>query len=136
MVRATLEPAAAIDDTDVMRALGVLAGVGPTLVAAGVLASRPLVLRAMPLRLEITVSLGDAALKGDERLGKVSGAATAQEWRLYVPNPAPFAAQVDEAVAAHDALHAGEAPAEPIAPLVAGVDVDREALRRISGGTR
>lgn len=140
MVQATLEPAAAIDDTEVERALGALAGVGPTLVAAGVLESRPLVLRAMPLELEITISLGDAALKGEERLGKVSGAATALEWALYVPNPEPFADQVNQAVAPHDALYAGQAPAEPSrasgSPPVARVDVDSEALRRISGGTR
>ncbi len=140
MVRATLEPAAAIDDTDVKRALDALAGVGPTLVAAGVLANCPLVLLAMPLQLEITISLGDAALKGDERLGKVPGAATALEWGLYVPSPEPFADQVKQAVAAHDALYAGQAPAEPSTasaiPPITRVDVDPKALRRISGGTR
>ena len=140
MVQATLEPAGAVDDTEVEWALGALAGVGPTLVAAGVLVSRPLVLRAMPLELEIRVSLGGAALKGDERLGKVSGAATAVEWGLYVPNPEPFADQVNEVVAAHDVLHAGQAPAErstaSATPPIARVGVDPEALRRISGGTR
>lgn len=140
MVLETLAPAGAIADTDVVAAFSALRTVGPTLVATGVLSDRPVVLRALPLQLEITVSLGNAALTGDENLGKVPGAATADAWTLYIPDPEPYTTQVQDAVAAHDALRAGRAPAAP-APVAAGAvaggaAVDADALRRISGGAR
>src|SRR4051812_32211917 len=114
MVIETLEPATAIDDADVRAALAALDGLGPMLVAVGVLANAPLVLRALPLQLQITVALGGDALTGDERLGKVTGAASAVEWQLYVPDPEPYRAEVHAAVAGHAALRAGKAPVEPV----------------------
>ena len=137
MIAETLAAAPAIDDAAVRAALDALSPLGPMLVAGGVLASHPVILRALPLQLEITVTLGNAALSGDERLGKVAGAATATEWGAYVPDPEPWAAQVRAAVAGHTALHAGAAPAEPApASAVAAAAIDPLALRRISRGAR
>ncbi|HWY90751.1 MAG TPA: hypothetical protein VNY31_08785 [Solirubrobacteraceae bacterium] len=135
MVQETLVPAASIDDDDVSVALGHLAGVGRTLIATGVLADEPVVLTAPPLHVEIYVSLGNDALKGEERLGKVPGAGTASEWKLYVPDPVPYSAQVASAVAQHDALYAGAAPTPVVgaAATQTAVSVDADALRRISG---
>lgn len=134
----TLAPAASIDEADVRAALDVLDGLGSMLVASGVLSDEPLVLRALPLQLEITVSLGDAALHGEERLGKVPGAATATEWGLFVPDPEPFTAEVRATVARHFALSAGKAPAEQELAEAsgAGFAVDADALRRLSGDAR
>jgi hypothetical protein len=140
MVTETLVPASAIDDGDVAEALAALRGVGPMLVAAGVLSDQPVVLRALPLELEITVALGNAALHGDDWLGKVTGAATTETWGLFVPDPEPFGAEVREAVAAHEALQAGAPPATADTgsrqAALAGFAVDAEALRKISGGGR
>jgi hypothetical protein len=140
MVLETLAPADAIDDADAADALASLAGIGPTLIASGVLNDRSVVLRALPLQLEITVSLGNAALTGDENLGKVPGAATAEAWALYIPDPDPYTTQVQAAVAAHDALRTGRAPAAPApadaAAVAAASAVDADALRRINGGAR
>jgi predicted flap endonuclease-1-like 5' DNA nuclease len=142
MVLETLAPAGAIDASDVADALSALTGLGPTLIASGVLSDRAVVLRALPLHLEITVSLGNAALTGEENLGKVPGAATAEAWVLYIPDPKPYTTQVQDAVAEHDALRAGRAPAAPdpapaaTAAASAATAVDADALRRISGGMR
>lgn len=139
MIRETLAPATGIADEDVATALGELTGMGRTLIAAGVLADQPLVLAAPPLQLEIRVSLGNDALKGQEQLGKVPGAASASEWGLYVPDPVPYTDQVAEAVARHDALHAGAPPAETTSSTATrgpSVTVDADALRRISAGNR
>lgn len=140
MIAETLAPAPAIDDSAVRAALGMVSPLGPMLVAGGVLVGHPIVLRALPLQLEVTIALGNAALSDDERLGKVPGAATATDWGIYLPDPDPWAAQVRAAVAGHAALHAGAAPAEaaPAAPkasrAVAPAAIDPNALGRISGG--
>lgn len=142
MIMETLQPASAIDEADVRAALDALAATGRTLVAGGVLSDSPIVLRALPLQLEITVALGNAVLSGDERLGKVPGAATATEWGIYVPAPEPWGAQVRAAIARHEALHAGRAPGEPAvesakaAAFAAAAEIDANALHRISGGGR
>src|SRR4051794_23372099 len=86
MVQETLSPATAIDDAESEAALAALRGVGRTLIAVGVLSEKPVVLRALPLQLEITVALGNVALTRSEQLGKVPGAAKATEWALYVPD--------------------------------------------------
>lgn len=137
MVADTLAPAAAIDVDDVRDALDALEAVGPMLVAGGVLVDNPVVLRALPLQLEINVALGNAVLSGDEHLGKVPGAATATEWAVYVPEPEPWSAQVRAAAAAHAHLRAGIAPAEPEgAAVTAAAAIDIDVLRRVTGGTR
>lgn len=136
MLAETLAPAA-IGVDDVRDGLDALEAIGPMLVAGGVLVDSPIVLRALPLQLEIKVALGNAALSGDEGLGKVPGAATATDWAVYVPDPEPWSAQVRAAVAAHTRLHAGAAPAEPAAAAVtAAATIDIDALRRVTGGTR
>src|ERR1700722_18846202 len=144
MIRETLVPATGVDDDDVAGALIGLTGMGRTLVAAGILVDEPIVLAAPPLQVEIYVSLGNDALKGEERLGKVPGAATASEWKLYVPDAAPYGDQVAAAVSGPHALYAGAAPAAPAAPAPAAeaasaksaVLVDADALRRITEGHR
>ena len=137
MIAETLAPASGIADDEVRSALDELVGIGPILVAGGVLSTHPIVLRALPLQLEITVALGDEALVSDESLGKVPGAATSQEWAIYVPDAPPYEPQVHAAVALHRALHSGSAPAEPApAATTTGAAIDVGALRRISGGAR
>lgn len=138
MIRETLVPATSIEDDDVAGALDGLTGMGRTLVAAGVLVDEPIVLAAPPLQVEIYVSLGNDALKGEERLGKVPGAATASEWKLYVPDPAPYGDQVAATVSEHHALYAGTAPAPATeaASAKSAVLVDADALRRITEGHR
>lgn len=139
MVLETLAPASAVDDEEVRGALAALEGLGPMLVSAGVLADQPLVLRALPLQLQINVSLGAAALSGDERLGKVPGAASATAFGLYVPDPEPYRAEVGAAAERHPSLQAGPAPAElqtADATAATGFSVDTEALRRLSRGAR
>lgn len=140
MVLETLAPADAIDDMDARDALNALAGLAPTLIASGVLSDHPVVLQALPLHLEITVSLGSGTLAGEENLGKVPGAATAESWTLHIPDPEPYTTQVRDAVAAHAALRSGRPPAAPppasTDTVVAAATIDANALRRISGGAR
>lgn len=138
MIAETLSPAPDIDDDDVRAALDVLAPIGAMLIASGVLTGDPVVLRALPLQLEITVTMGNSALSGEERLGKAPGAATATEWAIYIPDPEPWRAQICTVAKKHHALHSGPAPFEPqaAATLSTGAAIDPAALRRISGVTK
>lgn len=139
MVRETLTAASELDEKEIDTALDDVAGVGRTLIAAGVLREQPVVLRALPLQLEMRVSMGKDALKGEEKLGKVPGAATATDWTLYLPDPEPYRSQVHAATDAHSRLAAGPAPAEPATASLSehtAAHIDPDALRRISGASR
>lgn len=138
MVHETLTAASGLDEQEVEAALEDVAGVGRILIAAGVLREQPVVLCALPLQLEMRVSMGNDALKGEEKLGKVPGAATAADWTLYLPDPEPYRSQVHVATGAHPRLAAGPVPPEPAASLSdrTGAQIDPDALRRISGASR
>lgn len=139
MVRELLTAASGLEEHEIDAALEDVAGVGRTLIAAGVLREQPVVLRALPLQLEMRVSMGNDALKGEEKLGKVPGAATATDWTLYLPDPEPYRSQVHAATDAHPRLAAGPAPPESATANLrerAAADIDPDALRRISGASR
>jgi hypothetical protein len=80
------------------------------LVAGKHLGDDPLVLRAEPLRLELTVVSGDRALSIDEKHGKAPGAATADSWTLHLPTREPVRTWVEAATRALKHITTDAAP--------------------------
>lgn len=138
LVADTLDASSSIDRTDVESALEPLDGVARMLISAGHLQKQPLVLIAGELSLEITTVSGTKALTLEENLNPVPGAATVDDWTLYVPQVEPMAKLVRTAVKGHAHLSADE-PAAPAATTASGgrvaSPVDLDALaRRIKEG--
>lgn len=93
----------------------------------------PLVLLADPLRLEIRLAYGNEAMSLAENLGKVPGAATATDWALHVPTPAPIGTWIEQAVAGSEHVTVQPAPKAVAAAASASVEIDAAALRRAAG---
>jgi hypothetical protein len=137
MLRETLAPATAIDQDTVQHELDGARDALRMLISAQHLTGDPLVLMAEPLRLEINVAGGAAALKLQENLGKVSGAATAQAFCVHLPAPAPLTAWIEGSLSGLKHITTAPAPAEspPVEGSAAGpLGIDLEALRRVAGG--
>lgn len=137
MLIETLAPAAALDCEVVTRELDAVRGATRMLVAGKHLGAQGLVLRADPLRLEITVVTGDKAASVHENLGKVVGAASATDWMLHLPAPTPIGDWIADAVRALDHVTIDAAPAvieAAAAPAVQAADIDIAALREATGG--
>lgn len=136
MLTETLAAASSLDSEAVARELDAVHGAARMLIAGKHLAERALVLRAHPLRLEITVATGDKAASVDQNLGKVPGAASATDWTLHVPAPAPIGDWIADAVRAldHVTIDAPSAITEPAAaPAVRASDIKIDALREATG---
>lgn len=137
VVGETLAAAKALDCEIVERELAQGREVVRMLIAGKHLADSPIVLAADPLRVEITVVSGDGALALKENLGKVPGAATATDWTLYVPAPAPIASWIEQALHGLKHLTTERAPAHASGSSAAqleSADIDADALRRVAGG--
>jgi hypothetical protein len=137
MLTETLAAASSLDSEAVARELDSVHGATRMLIAGKHLTERALVLRADPLRLEITVVTGDKAASVDEKLGKVPGAASATDWTLHVPAPAPIGDWIADAVRALDHVTIDTPPAiteSVLAPAVRVSDINIDALRHATGG--
>lgn len=137
IVKQTLAPASALVPAETERELDQARDAVRILIAGKHLKDSPIVLAADPLRLELTVITGDSALTLKETLGKVPGAATATEWSLHIPAPAPVAGWIEDAVKSLD--HVTSEPAATQAATAskgqfATSRIDADALRRVAGG--
>jgi hypothetical protein len=108
LVTATLERSTSIDRSTVGVTLEAVGGVGRMLIAGGHLESKPIVVVAGPLWLEIVTVSGDRALAIEENLNPVPGAATADNWKMYLPAEGSLAKLVKDAVKDDDHLSADE----------------------------
>lgn len=136
MLIETLAPAAALDREVVARELDAIRGATRMLIAGKHLSREGIVLRADPLRLEITVVTGDKAGSVNENLGKVAGAASATEWMLHLPAPTPIGDWIADAARALDHVTIDAAPAVTEAAAARAVqasDIDIDALREATG---
>jgi hypothetical protein len=137
LVRETLSPAQQIDADAARTVVMGAIGVGRVLVSGGHLADGRLVLAAGPLRLEITVVSGTAAIDTQENLNVVPGAASADDWTLHLPAPELIATWVADAVAGSDHLSDEPAPAETSARTAVAASesgIDAAALSRLLDG--
>jgi hypothetical protein len=134
MVVETLVAAAQLDHEEIGTELASAAGAIRMLIAGKHLGNEPLVLRAEPLRLEITVVTGNQAAAVKEKLGGVPGAATATDWTLHLPSPPPIRDWIVDAARPLAHVTTNSAPAATTAassgPAVRVADIDLDALRR------
>lgn len=136
LIAVTLDRSDEIDADEVRRALDAGAPAGTALIAAGYACSADITVVADPLRLTIrTVSGTDAfRTEADENLNPVPGAATAQGWTVYLPNPAGLGELIEDVVAGTEHLRIGPPPAEAARPATASAaDID---LRRLDPARR
>jgi hypothetical protein len=82
------------------------------LTAGGHLDRDAVVVVAAQLHLSITTVTGDGALSLEENLVAVPGAASATEWTLYLPTPAPLGELVTTVAAKHPNLSVETPPAD------------------------
>jgi len=137
MLIETLAPASVLDQDVVVHELDAVRGATRMLIAGKHLGGQAIVLRADPLRLEITIITGDKAASVNENLGKVAGAASATDWMLHIPAPTPIGDWISDAVRALDHVTIEAAPAvttAAAAPTVQAADIDIDALREAAGG--
>lgn len=136
IVAKTLAPASALDTGAVAHELAEARSAVRMLIAGEHLRPSPLVLNAEPLRLEVSVVTGDAAIALEEQAGKVPGAASATAWTLHLPAPAPITGWVTESLKDLEHVTTEPAPAqvtEVDAPRIGAADIDPDALRRVAG---
>src|SRR5205814_9589852 len=98
LVTDSLAVAHEIDMAQVVAELEAIAGAGMSLISGGHLSRSPVVLVAAELELSIEIVSGESALALNENLNVVPGAATATDWRLHLPSPAPLSADIEQAV--------------------------------------
>lgn len=130
LIANTLERSPDIARADVEATLARASGVGRMLVAGGHLERKPLTVTAGGLVLEIVTVSADKALSLEENLNPVPGAATASDWRIYLPAASPLAALVAEVAEGDPHLSADEPPVNPdrsVGAQTAALDV--EALK-------
>ena len=138
VVKSTLAPAEKLDQGTVARSLELLSEVGPMLVAGGHLDRQAIVLEASDLELSLSTVSGGDAFDLDENLDRVPGAATADDWRLWLPAADPLEGWLKDATKGDPHLCVG-APEGAISKGLSSEgtrtsDVDLDAFRRLMGG--
>ncbi|MEU5903788.1 hypothetical protein ABZ780_05380 [Micromonospora sp. NPDC047467] len=136
LVADTIAVSATCSRQEAEAAMQAAAPAGRMLIAGGHLDRRPLVLVAGTVHCQITTVSGTPALRADENLNIIPGAATATTFTIYLPAAEPLAQVVTDAVARHPRLSAGEPPApqQSSATMAGAPLVDIEALRRAVTG--
>ena len=114
LIAATLARSEHVDGAMVRRTLDHAAPAGTALVAAGYTGGADITLVAAPLRLTIRTVGGYEAFKAhaDENLNPVPGAASAQDWTVYLPSPAGLSALGDDVIEGAEHLSSGPPPQE------------------------
>jgi hypothetical protein len=125
---------AACNRNEAEAAMQIAAPVGRMLIAGGHMDRMPLVLIAGSVHCEITTISGTAALRTEENLNVVPGAATAETFTVYLPAPKVLATVVAEAAAGHPRLSAGTPPKPDQTMVKAATLVDLDALRKAVTG--
>lgn len=137
LVASTLSKSPAITDTEVKGVMDALAPAGIALVASGYTESKPIHVVACPLYLTMTTVGGEDAFSAmdDENLNPVPGAATADEWTVYLPKPDGLSALVEEVVRGVDHASTDDPPTEP-ATKEASADTPTIDLSRLDPRNR
>ena len=132
----TVDASASIEASGVRREIDKLGAVGPQLVAAGHLEEHAVTLISGTADVDITTASGIAGTTLEENLSRVSGAATADRWDLYIPAPDPIGPIVESAIGAAAHIHVGPAPTARSTTKNASVDLlDRDALRNLGSSS-
>jgi len=131
LVRDTLTRSASLEAATIDEALATAKPALLALVAGGHVDRDPLVVVAAQMHLSITTVSGDDALSLEENLEAVPGPASATEWTLYLPTPAPLTEMVTGIARRHANLSAEEPPDDADAPADrTAAAVDLAALAR------
>lgn len=132
LIRDTLTCSEKLDSATIDDALVTARPALLALTSGGHLDRDPLVVVAAQLQLSITTVTGDGALMLEENLDAVPGAASEEDWTLYLPPSPPLGALVESIASGHPNLSA-EAPPKNVEqsshPNLAAVDLDA-LLRR------
>jgi hypothetical protein len=132
LIRDTLTRSDKLEETTIDDALATAKPALLALTAGGHLDDEPIVVVAGQMHLSITTVSGDGALTLEENLDAVPGAASASEWTLYLPTPAPLTEMVGAVAKKHPNLSSDEPPEDAKAPAdrsAAAVDLDALARR-------
>lgn len=114
LIRDSIARSQHVSVADIDVSLQAADGIGRQLVASGHLdkSEHPITVVAADLHLCLNTVSGDGALTLNENLNFVSGAASAENWTIYLPTPDPLGAAVRDAVAKDKHLSAKEPPTE------------------------
>lgn len=114
VVARSLGRSSSIAASDVRGVFERLSGAGVALVAGGHLDRTPLTVVASPLRLEVQTVSGEEAFSAlaEENPNPVSGASTAESWKVYLPNPPGLAPLLKEALEGIAEASTGDPPAD------------------------
>jgi hypothetical protein len=134
LIADTIATSASCTEQDAQAAMQAAAPVGRMLIAGGHLDRTPVVLVAGPVHCEITTVSGTSALRAEENLNAIPGAASATTFTIYLPAADPLTGLVAEAAATHPRLSAAAPPAPEQQARSAGALIDTDALRRAVSG--
>ena len=130
----TIAVSASVTEKDAEAAMHAAAPVGRMLIAGGHLDRTPVVLIAGAVHCEITTVSGTSALRTEENLNPIPGAATATTFTIYLPTPEPLTGLVATVAATHPRLSAEVPPAPEQQSRVGASLIDTEALRKAMTG--
>ncbi|MEV4845091.1 hypothetical protein AB0K20_17985 [Micromonospora matsumotoense] len=134
LVADTIATSALCTEQDAEAAMQAAAPVGRMLIAGGHLDRKPVVLVAGSVHCEITTLSGTAALRAEENLNAMPGAAAATSFTIYLPSPEPLAGLVADVAATHPRLSAAAPPAPGPQARGGAALVDTDALRKAVSG--
>jgi hypothetical protein len=130
LVADTVAQSSVLSRDEAVQAMSAAEAVGRMLIAGGHLHRHPITLVAGKVHCEITTVSGTAALRLEENLNPIAGAAGADDFTIYLPSPAPLQEQVKAAADGHTRLSDAAPPAAETKAASSGPLIDREALRR------
>ena len=134
LVADTVATSALCTEQDAEAAMQAAGPVGRMLIAGGHLDRTPVVLVAGSVHCEITTVSGTTALRAEENLNAIPGAAAATSFTIYLPTPDPLTRLVADAAATHPRLSAAAPPAPEQQARGGAALVDTDALRRAVTG--
>jgi hypothetical protein len=131
LIRDSLERSPHISADEIETSLGVAAGIGRQLVAGGHLDRERNVVTiiAADLHLSLSTVSGDKALSLEENLNFVPGAASAEEWTIYLPTPDPLGPTIEKLAAADAHLSNEKPPDSGSEAKSSAAVIDTAALR-------
>ena len=132
LIRDSLERSPHISADEIEASLGAAAGIGRQLVAGGHLdrERNSVTVIAADLHLSLSTVSGDNALSLEENLNFVPGAASAEDWTIYLPTPDPLGSTIEK-LAEADAHLSNEKPPASFASEAksSAAVIDTAALR-------
>ncbi len=124
----TLERSHHLNREEVAQELGLAKPAVAVLANAGFLQDGALVLVAPGLRLEVTVPVGEKAIRASEDTTPARGAAQAETWTLHLPDPAPYTSFIGAVAAEAPHMTIEKAPTDVPERAATAVQVDLAGL--------